>query len=86
MIPIKTPEQPKNSFRVILTLDYPESRMDNILLNVLREQNENVKLKVISRRALKELFTAKKIMIKGHRAKPSSALAKGSTMVDILGF
>lgn len=80
------PEQPANSFRVILNLDYPESRMDNILLNALREQNENLTLKNISRSALKDLFNNKKILIKGQRAKSNSALAKGLTYVDILGF
>lgn len=80
----KIPEQPANSFRVILQLDYPESRMDNVLLNALREQNENLTLKNISRAALKELFAKKKILIKGQRAKQNSALAKGTTYVDIL--
>jgi 23S rRNA-/tRNA-specific pseudouridylate synthase len=78
--------RPAHSFRIELKLDYPESRMDNVLLNALREQNENEKLKNISRSALKELFTNKKILIKGQRAKSSSALAKGSTFVDLLGF
>lgn len=80
------PEKPSNSFRIILKLDYPESRMDNILLNALREQNENITLKNISRSALKELFNNKKILIKGQRAKSNSSLAKGLTYVDILGF
>lgn len=80
------PEKPANSFRVTLKLDYPESRMDNVLLNALREQDENETLKNISWGALKELFNQKKIMIKGQRAKSNSALAKGITYVDILGF
>lgn len=80
------PDQPPHSFRIALNLDYPESRMDNVLLNALREQNENEKLKNISRAALKELFNKKKIVIKGQRAKSNSALAKGTTYVDILGF
>ncbi len=80
------PEKPANSFRVVLTLEYPESRMDNVLLNALREQNENQSLKNISRGALKELFNQKKIMIKGQRAKSNSSLAKGITYVDILGY
>lgn len=80
------PPQPANSFRIKLELAYPESRMDNVLLNALREQNENEALKAISRAALKELFTQKKIMIKGQRAKSNSSLAKGITYVDILGF
>ena len=80
------PEQPANSFRIELHLDYSESRMDNILLNALREQNENQALKSISRTALKDLFNEKKIFIKGQRAKSNSSLAKGTTYVDILGF
>lgn len=80
------PEKPANSFRVTLNLDFPESRMDNVLLNALREQDENMTLKHISRGALKDLFTNKKIMIKGQRAKSNSSLAKGITYVDILGF
>lgn len=75
-----------NAFRIALTLEYPESRMDNVLLKALREQTENPKLKEISRSALKDLFNDKKILIKGQRAKSSSALAKGTTYVDILGF
>lgn len=81
---ITQPERPANSFRVTLNLDYPEERMDNVLLNALREQNENQELKEISRGALKELFNQKKIMIKGQRAKSNSSLAKGITYVDIL--
>jgi hypothetical protein len=80
------PEKPDNSFRIILNLDYPESRMDNTLLNALRNQSENLTLKNISRGALKELFSNKKILIKGQRAKSNSSLAKGVTYVDILGF
>jgi hypothetical protein len=80
------PSQPANSFRVKLELDFPESRLDNILLNALRSQDENEELKSISRSALKELFNQKKIFIKGQRAKSNSSLAKGVTYVDILGF
>jgi len=78
------PTAPKNSFRIVLDLAYPESRMDKILLTAIREQNENIKLKGISRTALKELFGKGKIVIKRQRATPSSALAKGTTYVDIL--
>jgi hypothetical protein len=80
------PAKPANSARIILTLDFPESRMDNVLLAACREQNENANLKIISRGALKALFTAGKVMIKGQRAKSSSSLAKGVTYVDIIGF
>ncbi len=80
------PDKLENAFRVILNLEHPESRMDNVLLAALREQNENLELKSISRSALKDLFTNKRVMIKGQRAKSNSSLAKGSTYVDILGF
>jgi hypothetical protein len=75
-----------NAFRLTLNLEYSETRMDNVLLAALRAQNENMKLKEISRSALKELFNQKKILIKGQRAKSSSALAKGVTYVDIVGY
>jgi hypothetical protein len=80
------PIRPAKSFRVVLNLNYRESRMDNVLLAALREQDENASLKIISRGALKDLFTNSKIEIKGQRAKSSSAIAKGITYVDILGF
>ncbi len=83
---ITEPVKPPKSFRVTLNLDYPESRLDNVLLAALREQNENLTLRNISRGALKNLFNEKKIEIKGQRAKSNSALAKGTTYVDILGF
>ena len=82
----KIPEKPKKSFRIALNLVSPEDRMDNALLNALREQEENMTLKHISRGALKELFNDKKIEIKGQRAKSNSSLAKGITYVDILGY
>lgn len=81
-----TPAQPANSFRIAINLDYAEPRMDNILLNALRGQNENDTLKAMSRTLLKDLFTNKRVLIKGQRAKSSSALAKGTTYVDILGY
>ena len=80
------PPRPPKSFRIALVLEWPEDRMDNVLLNALREQDENMTLKHISRGALKDLFTEKKIFIKGQRAKSNSSLAKGTTYVDILGF
>jgi hypothetical protein len=78
------PAQPANSTRITLNLENPESRMDNVLLNAMREQDENEKLKSVSRTQLKELFLNKRILIKGQRAKSSSALARGITYVDIL--
>ena len=80
------PAQPENSFRIAITLEHPESRMDNILLEALRSQDENQELKNISHTALKNLFNNSKIFIKGQRARSSSALAKGTTYVDILGY
>ena len=53
---------------------------------ILALANKNEILKIISKAALKELFNEKKILIKGQRAKSSSALAKGTTYVDILGY
>lgn len=78
------PTLPADAFRVTLDLAYGETRMDNVLLEALRNQDENITLKNISRSGLKNLFANKKIMIKGQRAKCSSALARGITYVDIL--
>ncbi len=80
------PAIPLNAARVVLTLQFPEERLDNVLLKELREQNENEKLKAVSRAGLKKLFLAGKIRIKGQIAKTSSSVAKGTTYVDILGF
>lgn len=78
------PAQPEKSTRITLNLANPESRMDNVLLNAMREQTENEQLHSISRTQLKEMFLNKRILIKGQRAKSSSALARGITYVDIL--
>ncbi len=80
------PVRPPNSFRVKIVLENPEERMDTVLLNACREQEEHPALHTISRAALKQLFNDKKIMIKGQRAKSNSSLAAGITYVDILGF
>lgn len=77
---------PLKAYRITLTLDQPHSRMDNVLLDAMREQTDNDKIAGMSRTALKELFNKKRIMIKGQRAKSSSALAAGTTYVDVLGF
>lgn len=77
------PFQPKNSFRIVLNLQFPKPRMDNVLLEALKNQ-EDLSMKNISRGALKELFSKSKVLIKGQRAKSSSALAAGTTYVDIL--
>ena len=80
------PPRPAKSFRIILNLNYRSDRMDTVLIEALRAQSENASLKIISRGALKELFTNGKIEIKGQRAKSNSAINKGITYVDILGF
>lgn len=79
-------EQPKNSFRVTLILNHRRPRIDQVLLEELRKQNENPALKNISRVEFKDLFKRKRIRIKGQSALPSSAIASGTTYVDILGF
>jgi hypothetical protein len=78
------PEQPKNSFRITLELKTPRSRLDQVLLEALRNQGENHALKHISRTEFKELFRKKRIRIKGQPATPSSGIAAGTTYVDIL--
>lgn len=83
---IPVPPRPEKSHRVILNLNYRADRMDNVLLEELHNQTENLSLKVISRGALKELFTNGRVEIKGQRAKSNSAIAKGITYVDILGY
>lgn len=82
----RIPPQPPKSFRVIIETHARLSRMDNKLLMVLKEQTENSQLQAISRNALKQLFLNGRIQIKGQQAKPSSAIAKGITYVDILGY
>ncbi len=80
------PPRPPNSFRIVLDLEMRQKRIDTVLLQALRDQNENILLKQISRLAFKKLFDDKKIQIKGQNARPSSALAKGLTYIDILGY
>ncbi len=79
------PVQPPHSFRLILELNARVSRMDTTLLNSLKAQKDHLNLRNITRQGLKNLFLAGNIQIKGQRARPSSALAKGTTYVDILG-
>lgn len=78
------PPRPPNSTRITLELDKSESRLDTLLLQALRNQDENAKLKQISRVDFKELFNNGKVTIKGQRARPSSGVAAGTTYVDIL--
>lgn len=80
------PPQPANSFRIVLELNRAEKRLDNVLLLAIRSQNDNLDLREVSRTTFKELFNSGKIQIKGQNARPSSAVAKGTTYVDILGY
>lgn len=80
------PPKPPNSFRITLDLMRPAGRLDVVLLQAIKAQNENLTLREISRTAFKELFNSGKIQIKGQNARPSSGLARGITYVDILGF
>jgi 23S rRNA-/tRNA-specific pseudouridylate synthase len=78
------PPQPPGSARITLVLERRSDRLDGILLEAMRMQTENKKLREISRSALKALFTQHKVLIKGQPAKPSSSIATGTTYVDIL--
>ncbi len=80
------PPRPPKSYRITLELNKSESRLDNILLAAIREQKENLNLQIISRNKFKDLFQSGKIKIKGQNARPSSAVNRGITYVDILGF
>lgn len=80
------PVIPANSIRIVLELNRAEKRLDNVLLTALRAQKENIDLRNITRTTFKDLFTEGQILIKGQRATPSSAVAKGLTYVDIVGF
>jgi hypothetical protein len=79
-------EKPLNAFRITLTLASAKRRLDQVLIEELRKQSQSLVLKNISRSEFKELFKKKKIRIKGQNALPSSALAGGVTIVDILGY
>lgn len=83
---MNAPPQPPKSFRLTLELSFRAPRLDNVLLEALRAQDRNPELKAVSRSVFKKLFDDKKILIKGQSARPSSALAAGTTYVDILGY
>lgn len=83
---INPPEKPLGSHRITLNLTSSKPRIDQVLMEELRQQNENLLLKNISRTEFKELFKKKRIRIKGQSTVPSSSLAKGTTFIDILGF
>ncbi len=80
------PELRKNAVRVTIELTWPEKRLDNVLLDNIRNQTDNLTLKNISRSSLKQMFADGKIQIKGQKARPSSSLAKGTTYIDIFGL
>lgn len=80
------PPRPPNSARIVLELSRPEKRLDAVLLAAIKQRNDNLNLREISRTKFKELFSTGKILIKGQIARPSSSLAKGTTYVDILGY
>ena len=78
------PPTPHRAFRVVLELHRTEKRLDQVLLEALRAQKQDLNLQQISRTAFKELFNSGRIRIKGQQARPSSAVAKGLTYIDIL--
>jgi hypothetical protein len=80
----KIPEQPENSFRVTLELEASEPRLDIVLHDALKKQTENENLSQISKKALKDLFISKKVLIKGQSAKAKSNINVGTTYIDIL--
>ncbi len=69
-----------------MELKKAEKRLDIVLLTALKQQNEDLNLREITRTKFKDLFKSGKILIKGQRATPASAVAKGTTYVDILGY
>ncbi len=84
--PNNVPPQPKHSFRIVLDLPRSERRLDTVLLNALKTQKQHLNLRNITRTTFKQLFLDKKILIKGQPARPSSAINKGITYIDILGY
>lgn len=80
------PPQPLKSYRIVLELTRSEKRLDTVLLAAIKKCDDNLNLREISRTKFKELFNNGQILIKGQRATPSSAIAKGTTYVDILKF
>ncbi len=83
---VVVPPRPRGSFRVILSLTSPVPRLDAVLIEALRNQDRSLDLRNLSRAKLKELFSKKKVRIKGQAATPASAVARGVTYVDILGY
>ena len=80
------PPAPENSYRITLEITSRAPRMDSVLIQALRNQNDIPELKTLSREQFKKLFKEKRVLIKDQIAHPSSGLAKGITYVDILGY
>ena len=80
------PPQPAKSYRVVLELYKAEKRLDAVLLPYLKAQKDNINLAILTRGSFKKLFMDRRILIKGQPARPSSAIAKGVTYIDILGY
>lgn len=80
------PPRPPKSYRIVLELNRSEKRLDTVLLAAIKQCNDNLNLREITRTKYKELFNNGQILIKGQRATPSSAVAKGITYVDILKY
>lgn len=78
------PKKPENSYRVTLELRNRAPRLDSLLLEALRAQDEVLELQHISRGKFKRMFDEKRILIKGQPARPSSSIAAGTTYVDVL--
>lgn len=78
------PPQPPKSHRIVLEVFTKNDRLDNLLLNALRSQTDDLDLQNISRTKFKDLFTQGKVQIKGQKARPSSAIHRGITYIDIL--
>lgn len=78
------PTPPENSFRITLELETPAERLDAVLFEALKQQNENHTLSTISKAQFKKLFVEKKVLIKGQNAKAKSPINSGTTYIDIL--
>ncbi len=81
---IQQPEKPENSFRITLELEDSGQKLDTVLFEALKAQDENLELKEISKGQFKKLFTEKKVLIKNQNAKLKSSINSGTTFVDIL--
>lgn len=81
------PDQPPNSYRIVLELLSKEPRLDSVLMKAFRAQgNKNLNLMNITRMQFKKLFKEKRVLIKSQPAGPASSIASGTTYIDILGY